>query len=238
MIEKWDITIPELTGDEVRSAYICLPEAYTFDTNQRFPVLYMFDGHNLFFDTHATYGKSWGLKEYMEYTHTPLIIVGIECNHSPDHGKITGKGKITMDWLTRTFKPYIDTHYRTLPDREHTFIAGSSMGGLMSIYALLHYNQFFSRAAALSPSLWIAPNDFMQMIRRSRPLSGSILYMDYGSREMKQHRKMEQSFGQAANLLLEKNIYLDCRIVPNGEHCEASWEKQIPFFMNTLMYDL
>ena len=143
-----------------------------------------------------------------------------------------------MDWLTRTFKPYIDTHYRTLPDREHTFIAGSSMGGLMSIYALLHYNQFFSRAAALSPSLWIAPNDFMQMIRRSRPLSGSILYMDYGSREMKQHRKMEQSFGQAANLLLEKNIYLDCRIVPNGEHCEASWEKQIPFFMNTLMYDL
>ena len=136
------------------------------------------------------------------------------------------------------FKPYIDTHYRTLPDREHTFIAGSSMGGLMSIYALLHYNQFFSRAAALSPSLWIAPNDFMQMIRRSRPLSGSILYMDYGSREMKQHRKMNQSFGQAANLLLEKNIYLDCRIVPNGEHCEASWEKQIPFFMNTLMYDL
>ena len=49
MIEKWDITIPELTGDEVRSAYICLPETYTFDTNQRFPVLYMFDGHNLFF---------------------------------------------------------------------------------------------------------------------------------------------------------------------------------------------
>ena len=85
MIEKWDITIPELTGDEVRSAYICLPETYTFDINQRFPVLYMFDGHNLFFDTHATYGKSWGLKEYMEYTHTPLIIVGIECNHSPDH---------------------------------------------------------------------------------------------------------------------------------------------------------
>lgn len=144
MIEKWDITIPELTGDEVRSAYICLPEAYTYDTNRCFPVLYMFDGHNLFFDSHATYGKSWGLKEYIEYTHTPLIIVGIECNHSPDHGrlqeyspydftlpkegKITGKGKITMDWLTRTFKPYIDTHYRTLPDREHTFIAGSSMG--------------------------------------------------------------------------------------------------------------
>lgn len=143
-----------------------------------------------------------------------------------------------MDWLTRTFKPYIDSHYRTLPDREHTFIAGSSMGGLMSIYALLYYNQTFSRAAALSPSLWIAPNDAMQMIRRSRPLPGSILYMDYGSREMKNHRKMNQLFGQTVNLLLEKNIYLDSRIVPDGQHCEASWEKQIPFFMHTLMYEL
>ena len=70
MIEKWDITIPVLTGDEVRSAYICLPETYTHDINRRFPVLYMFDGHNLFFDTHAPYGKSWGLKEYMDYPQT------------------------------------------------------------------------------------------------------------------------------------------------------------------------
>ena len=62
--------------------------------------------------------------------------------------------------------------------------------------------------------------------------------MDYGSREMKQHRKMDQAFAQAANLLLDKNIYLNCRIVPHGEHCEASWEQQIPFFINTLMYHL
>ena len=62
--------------------------------------------------------------------------------------------------------------------------------------------------------------------------------MDYGSLEMKQHRKMDQVFEQVTNLLLQKNIYLDCRIVPNGEHCEASWERQIPFFMNTLMYNL
>lgn len=55
---------------------------------------------------------------------------------------------------------------------------------------------------------------------------------------MKQHRKMDQAFAQAANLLLDKNIYLNCRIVPDGEHCEASWERQIPFFMNTLMYNL
>lgn len=253
MIEMWDITIPELTGEETRTAYLCLPEGYYENPDLRYPVLYMFDGHNLFFDSHATYGKSWGLKEYMEYTGTQLIIAGVECNHSPDggrlseyspydfstpkDGKIVGKGRITMNWLTRTFKPYIDRHYRTLSDRAHTFIAGSSMGGLMSVYALLHYNDVFSRAAALSPSLWIAPNDSMQMIRRAHPKPGTILYMDYGSREMRNHRKMNQAFGQAASLLLSKNIFLDCRVVPYGEHCEASWEKQIPFFMNTLLYD-
>lgn len=49
MVEKWNITIPELTGDETRSAYIYLPESYNYDTDRRYPVLYMFDGHNVFF---------------------------------------------------------------------------------------------------------------------------------------------------------------------------------------------
>ena len=254
MVNRHKIQIPELTGEEERNLYIYLPDSYDWDRERYYPVLYMFDGHNVFFDSDATYGKCWGMKEYMDHTNTQVIIVAVECNHSPDNGRlkeyapfsfhdarcgsITAKGAITMDWMVHTLKPQIDRDLRTLSDREHTFIAGSSMGGLMSIYALLYYNQFFSRAAALSPSLWIAPNDFMQMIRRSRPLPGSILYMDYGSREMKQHRKMDQAFAQAANLLLDKNIYLNCRIVPDGEHCEASWEQQIPFFINTLMYHL
>lgn len=253
MIDKWDITIPKLTGDEVRSAYIYLPESYNHDTDARYPVLYMFDGHNVFFDEDATYGKCWGMKEYMDYTETPLIIAAVECNHSPDNGrlkeyspftfsdpnfgKITGRGKITMEWITRTFKPYIDHHFRTLPDRKHTFIAGSSMGGLMSLYAVLEYNQVFSRAAALSPSLWLSPADSEQMIRRSKPRPDTVIYMDYGSREMGNHIRMRRAFGKTATLLLEKRILLDCRIVPGGEHCEASWEKQIPFFMNTLMYE-
>lgn len=253
MIDKWDITIPKLTGDEERSAYIYLPESYEHNEQTRYPVLYMFDGHNVFFDEDATYGKCWGMKEYMDYTETPLIIAAVECNHSPDYGRlkeyspfdfsdpefgrITGKGKITMDWMTRTFKPYIDKNFRTLPDRKHTFIAGSSMGGLMSLYAVLKYNRVFSRAAALSPSLWLSPADTEQMIKRSRPLPDTVVYMDYGSLEMGNHIKMRRAFGKTANLLLEKKILLDCRIVPGGEHCEASWEKQIPFFMNTLMYE-
>ena len=112
------------------------------------------------------------------------------------------------------------------------------MGGLMSIYALLHYNHVFSRAAALSPSLWIAPESAEKMIRSSRPAKDSILYMDYGSREMGNQIGRRISFGHMATLLLSKGILLDCRLVPGGKHCEASWERQIPFFMNTLMYGI
>ena len=63
MVKKWNITIPELSGDEERRIYVYLPESYRWNSKRRYPVLYMFDGHNLFFDSDATYGKSWGLKK-------------------------------------------------------------------------------------------------------------------------------------------------------------------------------
>ena len=63
MITKWSITIPELTGEEPRSAYVYVPDAFEEDPEARYPVLYMFDGHNVFFDEDATYGKSWGMAD-------------------------------------------------------------------------------------------------------------------------------------------------------------------------------
>lgn len=252
MVNTWDITIPELTGDEPRKAYLYLPESYEYETEKRYPVLYMFDGHNVFFDSHATYGKSWGMKEYMDTTETQLIIAAVECNHSPDNGrlkeyspyhfkdsrfgKIIGRGRDTMEWLVHTFKKEIDSQYRTLPDREHTFIAGSSMGGLMSLYALLAYNQVFSRAAALSPSIWTASEKLLNLARHTKLNPDTVLYMDYGSCELKNHSGMRRQFANMTAALMEKRIMLESRIVPGGNHCEASWEKQIPFFMNTLLY--
>ena len=86
----------------------------------------------------------------------------------PNYGHFDGKGKDTLNWFVHEFKPYIDSQYRTLPDRAHTFIGGSSMGGLMSLYALLAYNDVFSRAAALSPSLWVAPAALMNLTARTK----------------------------------------------------------------------
>ena len=80
MVIKWDVTIPKLSGDTPRRAYIYLPESYDEEPDRRYPVMYMFDGHNVFFDEDATFGKSWGMNDYMEQSQKELILVGIECN--------------------------------------------------------------------------------------------------------------------------------------------------------------
>lgn len=252
MITKWSITIPELTGKTTRNAYVYVPDEFEEAPDARYPVLYMFDGHNVFFDEDATYGKSWGMAEFAEETQLPVIIAAVECNHSPDHGRlreyspftfdhaeyglIKGQGRTTMNWLIKKFKPYIDRTFPTLPDREHTFIAGSSMGGLMSLYAVMEYNHVFSRAAALSPSIWFATDQLDLMLCHAPIQPDTVIYMDYGSRELPFHSNMKTQFGKVASRLLERGVMLDCRIVPGGNHNEASWEQQIPFFMNTLLY--
>lgn len=140
----------------------------------------MFDGQNVFFNEDATYGKSWGVADYLDYTDTPLIVAAIECNagannerlveyspyrfDDPTYGHFDGKGQATMSWFIHRFKPLIDQNFRTLPDRANTFIGGSSMGGLMSLYALLQYNDTYSRAAALSPSIWVAPDKLSGLV--------------------------------------------------------------------------
>ena len=252
MIYKWNVTIPELTGDRPRRAYVYLPDSYDSEPDKRYPVLYMFDGHNLFFDEDATFGKSWGMKDFMDRTQTQLIIAAVECNDDTDNGrlkeyspytfidstfgKITGLGRTTMNWFISKFKPYIDSHYPTLPGRDYTFIGGSSMGGLMSLFAVLRYNNVFSRAAVLSPSLWTNPYKVEQIIKRSNPTPGTVIYMDYGSKEMAKRKNMDKIYIKMADLLMRKKIFLTSRIVPYGTHCEANWERQIPFFIDTLLY--
>ncbi len=249
MVYKFDVTIPPLSGDKPRKGYIYLPDFYDADPTRRFPVMYMFDGHNVFFDSDATYGKSWGMNSYMSWTKKPLIIVAIECNHYNNRrlfeyspltfenatlGKVVGEGKTYMDWLVNDLKPAIDANLRTLPDRENTIICGSSMGGLMSLYAAVEYNDTFQRAACLSPSVWVAPAKLVRMIGKATIKNDTCIYMDYGSEEIYNHATNKEALISMAHLLLSKHVNLSFRIVPGGTHSEASWEKQIPIFMECL----
>ena len=249
MIYKWDLTIPQLSGSKTRKGYIYLPDYYEDEPARRFPVMYMFDGHNVFFDSDATYGKSWGMNSYMGWTRKPLIIVAIECNHEGNQrlieysplsyenttlGKVQGKGKVYMDWMVNELKPVIDRDYRTIPFRECTAIGGSSMGGLMALYGAVEYNHVFQRAACLSPSLWISPAKIVRMISRAQIKNDTCIYLDYGSEEIYNHAASAEALISVAHHLLSKRVNLAFRIVPGGTHCEACWEQQVPIFMDCL----
>ena len=80
MVKKWSVSYPAVNGTEQRRVYVYLPTMYEAEPDRRYPVLYMFDGQNVFFDEDATFGKSWGVADYLDYTDTPLIVAAVECN--------------------------------------------------------------------------------------------------------------------------------------------------------------
>lgn len=246
MLYQWDVTLPSLSGSTPRRAYLYLPRIYEEEPEARFPVLYMFDGQNVFLDADASFGKSWCMYDYMNATETPLIIAAVSSGENrlaeyspfsydePELGRIRARGRTYMEWLLGEFKPMIDENVRTLPDRENTLIAGSSMGGLMSLYAVLNYNECFQRAACLSPSLWVHPKKSLRMIEKSNVAPDTCIYLDYGSEEIGNHRQNPAVLNDACGALLRHRVDLTFRIVPGGTHSEASWEQQVPIMMKCL----
>ena len=258
MVIKWDVTIPPLTGEKIRRGYVYLPESYDREPEKRYPVLYMFDGHNVFFDEDATFGKSWGMKDYLDRNSHDLIIVGIECNnegwrrlneYSPvdfsyeEIGSIKGEGQVYMDWLVGTLKPYIDATYRTLPDREHTAIGGSSMGGLMALYAAVHHNRWFSKAACISSAIGFCMRPLMADMRASSIDPDTRIYLSWGTKEawgLKNTDREDRSSKtydwnkRVADYAAGCGAAVKMRCQVGGGHCEADWERLVPEFMHFL----
>ena len=247
MIHTFDLTIPALSGEESRKGYVWLPDAYDDDPEARFPVLYMFDGQNVFFDEDASFGASWRMYDYLSAEQPGVIVAAVACSqtgriseYSPfshengDAGHVDARGRSTMAWLLGEFKPALDANLRTLPDRSNTLIAGSSMGGLMSLFAALDYNSAFSRAACLSPSLWVHPRKSLRMIERARIAPDTCIYFDYGTQEMGNHPKNTEVLCAACSALLRKGVDLTFRLVPGGTHSEESWAQRVPVMMKCL----
>ena len=103
MVKKWSVSYPAVNGTEQRRVYVYLPTMYEADPDRRYPVLYMFDGQNVFFDEDATFGKSWGVADYLDYTDTPLIVAAVECNAGANGwGSIRPTGSTTRSSATST----------------------------------------------------------------------------------------------------------------------------------------
>ena len=88
MIERFPVWAPGEHGMERRRVYIYLPDEYYEKPKRQYPVLYMFDGHNVFYDEDATYGKSWGMEQYLQKSGRKLMVVALESSRAPDYGRL------------------------------------------------------------------------------------------------------------------------------------------------------
>ena len=174
-------------GIRPRDVIVWLPPSYASST-QRYPVLYMHDGQNIFDPRTSFMGADWQVDEVADSLMRAgkmeeIIIVGV--NNSSDRREdysYTEKGRAYMKFLAATLKPFIDANYRTKPEREHTATMGSSMGGLISFLLVWHYPQVFSQAGCLSPA-FIAPfdNEAVHAVERYTGADKNIrIYMDNG----------------------------------------------------------
>ena len=253
MTDKCDVLFTP--AGELRRLHIYLPDHYN-ESEERYPVMYFFDGHNLFYDKDATYGKSWGLKEFLDTWGKDMIIVGMECSmtnrlveYCPYHftkgflGEIVGTGEETLRWMVEELKPVIDRDYRTMPFRECTAIGGSSMGGLMSLFAAVKFNRWFSKAACLSSTIGPCMDDFRKDIASCVISPDTRVYLSWGTEEGGGSKLYPRNDSRAD--MADRNGELADRIAahgaatriygqPGGRHCEADWEKQVPSFMNFL----
>lgn len=248
MVEKFEVYFTP--AGENRRIHLYLPDEY-YNAEERYPVLYMFDGHNLFFDGDATFGKSLGLKDFLDGWWKKMIVVGIECSaddwkrvheYCPYHiqsriyGDLCGRGEATMEWIVHELKPQIDERFRAYPFREATAIGGYSMGGMMSLFAVLRYNEVFSKASVISPALLPAMEDFKSEIGNGCYSEDTRIFFSWGTDEYEDDTTIhiENSIRYLEKEVQKKGVrtYLFCQ--QGGRHNEWSWEQQVPVWMKFL----
>ncbi len=145
-------------GIKPRDVIVWLPPSYAKNSERRYPVLYVHDGQNAFDPATSFLGVDWQIDEVAdrlirERKMQEVIVVGIyNTDERREEYSDTTKGRAYMRFIVEKLKPFIDREYRTRPEREHTAVMGSSMGGLISFLLTWNYPQTFSQAACLSPA--------------------------------------------------------------------------------------
>ena len=197
-----------------RTIMVYLPPGYDDTPDERYPVLYMHDGNNIFDVRTSATGVEWGVDETAQRLISQgridkVIIVGIfstpqrtrEYAPFKDAEFGGGLGDAYLEFMVAALKPHIDQSYRTLPGREHTGLAGSSLGGLISLYGLFKRPDVFGFAGAVSPALWWAKRKIFSFVRNAPAPQPIRLWLDMGTEE-----------GETAGPLAEyKNGVADCR---------------------------
>jgi predicted alpha/beta superfamily hydrolase len=235
------INIPQL-GRE-RTLRIYLPAGYA-TSQKKYPVLYMHDGQNLF-TGNTSFAGSWLVDSTLKTMpdNKQTIVVGIDnggqhriAEYTPydtKYGK--AQGDTYVEFIVKTLKPHIDSIYRTKKDTRHTAIAGSSLGGLISMYAAVKYPDVFGKVGVFSPSFWIAPQLY-KLVDSIKMNTKQRYFLTCGDKEgddevgdvMKMDSSLlKKGFGR-------QNVPAPL-IIKHGKHNEAQWRVSFKAFYTWLV---
>jgi predicted alpha/beta superfamily hydrolase len=232
-----DYFIPQL--NRTRRIWIYLPPDYN-TTSKHYPVLYMQDGQNLF-DAFYSFAGEWKIDESMNNLFNAgdygAIVVGIDNGggnrfdeYSPWYSTTYnegGDGEAYVSFLINTLKPHIDSTFRTLPGRDYTAVGGSSLGGLISMYAAAEYPDVFGKAGIFSPAFQVTDSCFLQVM--SKTFDEDIrVYFVAGHNES---QDMIPDILQMQQLLLKQGVDpSNIKVVDelDGAHSEWFWAREYP----------
>jgi predicted alpha/beta superfamily hydrolase len=231
-----------------RRIWVYLPATYT-TSNKKYPVLYMHDGQNVFEDS-SSFSGEWGVDEFLDSSKLrECVVVGIDnggnkrineyCPYdfslsgiAANYQSNKGEGGKYADFLAKTLKPYIDKNYRILKDRKNTFVAGSSMGGLISLYAVLKYPKVFGGAGVFSPAFWVGPKIFGDIKEKGKKVNSKI-YFYAGDDESETMVPLTiKAFNEMHRVSKSK---MKTVIRSSGKHNEARWRLEFPLFYEWMM---
>lgn len=232
-----------------------------YDPEQKYEVIYMHDGQNLF-DASITWNQQeWGVDECITTLLAaggirPCIVVGVDniseiryeeyypsaiCSEIapgvlPEEFKPLGDEYLRF--LVEEVKPFIDSNYSTLTDASHTFVAGSSCGGLISSYALCEYPEVFGGAACLSTHCSLmnphttvdqkpAAEAYLNYLQAKLP-ADHLLYMDRGDCTLdSSYAEPQEAINQMIGSLgWDESDYM-YRFFPGHSHSENDWKSRL-----------
>ena len=249
-----------------RNVEVWLPPDYDENSPSGYPVLYMHDGQNLFEPQKAYIGVDWGVDETVTALAAqgqipPAIVVGVwntpqrlreylpqqpYCCHLSRHVRRLVRKQYGgmpladryLRFLVHELKPFVDRRYRTQPGPASTFVMGSSMGGLVSLYAICEYPRIYAGAGCLSTH-WPLPHEpLIRYLKERLPdPRGHRIYLDYGSeadRESYRYRqkRVEHTLRSRG---YEPGTSLLSRYYPGEPHSETAWRTRLPVPLRFLL---
>jgi predicted alpha/beta superfamily hydrolase len=226
-----------------RDIIVWLPIGYNPQKNpdKKYPVLYMHDGQNIMDPKTAYVGKDWRVDETVmklikQKKIKEIIVVGIY--NTPDRldeYSWSDKGQNYLKFIVTELKPFIDSTYKTLSDKDNSAIMGSSMGGLISFYAGWHYPDVFSMAGCLSSSFYYNNDRSIKLVEDYKgPKKHVKFYIDHGEDGNVRGQRMFVALSQKGYVIGQD---IDYYYAPGAEHNEKEWaarlERPLLFFFRT-----